>query len=269
MWGIARAIRSTKPDAVILLPNSFRSALAARLSGAPIRIGYNRDGRGWLLTHPVSVEKSEEPTPTLDYYAHLVRASLGASDMDLRMELFITEAEAAAADEILHDVKGPYAIINPGGNKKRKRWPVERYAQIADHVASDHGLIPVLTGAPGEKDILEAVMSRASPQTPLVNLAGRSLDLGNLKAIVQRAALMITNDTGPRHIAAALGTPLITLFGPTDHRWTTINCSKERIILAEPFLPQHKIADQQPKACRIDRISVSDVATCIKDILTP
>jgi len=111
-------------------------------------------------------------------------------------------------------------------------------------------------------------MEQASPQTPLVNLVDRDLNLGNLKAIVQRAALMITNDTGPRHIAAALGTPLITLFGPTDHRWTTINCPYERIILAQPFLPEEQIADQQPAACRIDRISVSDVAARVRDLLT-
>lgn len=272
VWPTAKAIRATKPDAVLLLPNSFRSALAARLSGAPMRIGYNRDGRGWLLTHRINVEKSAEPTPMIDYYAHLVRATLGAEDIDLRMELFVTPAESSAADKILHDVKDPFVLLNPGGNpggnKLFKRWPVERFAQLADHLASNCGMVPVLSGAPGERAILEAVMEQADPQTPLVNLVGRDLNLGNLKAILQRAALMITNDTGPRHIAAALGTPLITLFGPTDHRWTTINCPNERIILAQPFLPEEQIADQQPAACRIDRITVSDVAARVEELLT-
>lgn len=276
VWRTAKAIRSTKPDAVLLLPNSFRSALATRLSGAPMRIGYNRDGRGWLLTHSINVEKSAEPTPTIDYYAHLVRTALGVEDIDLRMELFVTPADSSAADKILHDVKDPFVLLNPGGNtggkpggnKLLKRWPVERFALLADHLASTYGMVTVLSGAPGERDILEAVMEQVSPQTPLVNLVDRDLNLGNLKAIVQRAALMITNDTGPRHIAAALGTPLITLFGPTDHRWTTINYPNERIILAQPFLPEKQIADQHAATCRIDRISVSDVAARVKELLT-
>ena len=268
VWRTTKAIRSTIPDAVLLLPNSFRSALVARLSGARMRIGYNRDSRGWLLTHPITVEKSTEPTPMIGYYAHLVRASLGVDDIDLRMELFVTEAESSDADRILHDVKDPFVLLNPGGNKPSKRWPVERFAQLADYLASTYGMVPVLSGAPGEKDVLEAVMGRASKQTPLVNLVDRGLNLGNLKAIIQRAALMITNDTGPRHIAAALGTPLITLFGPTDHRWTTINCPYERIIVSQPFLPEEQVADQQPAACRINRISVSDVAAHVKELLT-
>ncbi|MCH7572972.1 MAG: glycosyltransferase family 9 protein [Planctomycetes bacterium] len=239
-----------------------------RSTGSPMRIGYNRDGRGWLLTHSINVEKSVEPTPTIDYYAHLVRTALRVEDIDLRMELFVTPADSSAADKILHDVKDPFVLLNPGGNKPLKRWPVERFALLADHLASTYGMVTVLSGAPGERDILEAVMEQVSPQTPLVNLVDRDLNLGNLKAIVQRAALMITNDTGPRHIAAALGTPLITLFGPTDHRWTTINYPNERIILAQPFLPEEQIADQHAATCRIDRISVSDVAARVKELLT-
>ena len=105
VWRAAKVIRSTKPDAVLLLPNSFRSALVARLSGARMRIGYDRDGRGWLLTHPVNVEKSADPTPMIDYYAHLVRASLGVDDIDLRMELFVTEAESSDADTTTHHTR--------------------------------------------------------------------------------------------------------------------------------------------------------------------
>ena len=85
--------------------------------------------------------------------------------------------------------------------------------------------------------------------------------------VIRRAALLITNAPGPRHIAAALGTPVVSLFGPTDHRWTTINCPHERMVLADPFLPEALIADQHPKRCAIDRIAVADVLAAARQLL--
>ena len=91
--------------------------------------------------------------------------------------------------------------------------------------------------------------------------------LSSLKAVIQRAAVLITNDTGPRHIAAALGTPVVTLFGPTDHRWTTLCGVRERILLAEPFLPEELVADRHPKSCAIEKISVQDVVAAVDGLL--
>ncbi|MHC5114978.1 MAG: glycosyltransferase family 9 protein, partial [Planctomycetota bacterium] len=81
------------------------------------------------------------------------------------------------------------------------------------------------------------------------------------------AALLVTNDTGPRHLAAALGTPVVTLFGPTDHRWTTLADIRERRLLAEPFLPAELVADRHPKVCTIDRIEVEDVLAAAAGML--
>ena len=83
--------------------------------------------------------------------------------------------------------------------------------------------------------------------------------LGSLKAILQRTALLITNDTGPRHIAAALDTPTIALFGPTDCRWTPTDYPYEQRIISEPFLTEDRIADDHAMLCAIERISVGDV----------
>ena len=106
--------------------------------------------------------------------------------------------------------------------------------------------------------------------TRVTDLTGRpELDLGVLKAVIAEAALMVTNDTGPRHIAAALGTPAVVLFGPTDHRWTTLPGSRitERLLLAEPFLPEALTADRHGDSCAIDRISAGDVTEAAAQLL--
>ena len=78
---------------------------------------------------------------------------------------------------------------------------------------------------------------------------------------------MVANDTGPRHLAVALGIPTVALFGPTDHRWTTLKGARERILVGEPFLPEERVANQHPETCRVDRISVGDVLHAVKTTL--
>jgi heptosyltransferase-2 len=261
----AAALRAAKADAALLLPNSFRSALTVRLSGTPCRIGYDRDGRGPLLTARVPVARHDAPTPAIDYYLRLAAACLGTDDLERRMELFVTDAEAADADAMLAKVPERFAILNPGGNKEAKRWPAASFAAVADALHEKLGLGVVVSGTPGEADVLAAVVEAA--RAPVVNVAGAGLTLGSLKALVARAAIMVTNDTGPRHIAAALRTPLVTLFGPTDHRWTTLGLDAERLLLAEPFLPDELVADAHADLCRIERIAVGDVVTAAGDLL--
>lgn len=261
----ARRLRGYKTEAALLLPNSFRSALVVRLSGIGIRIGYERDLRGPLLTHGVSVHRNESPTPLIAYYRHLCLSAFGRDEMDCQPELFVTEQQAEKARPLLEDVKGPFVLLNPGGNKPLKRWPAERFAAVADALRESRGLIALVSGSPAERNLLREVVDAA--KGPIIDLAERGVTLGLLKAIVQRAALLITNDTGPRHIAAALGTPVVSLFGPTDHRWTTWPSAGEHILLAEPFLPAPLIADEHPRGCPIERITVSDVLFAAEHLL--
>jgi heptosyltransferase-2 len=252
-----RALRRDRPDAVLLLPNSFRSAVAARLSGAPVRIGYDRDRRGRLLTHRLPVERSAAPTPAVAYYARLGAFACGVDEIDPTVELAVTDDERAAATRLLDGVGERFLLLNPGANKPAKRWPAERFARAADELRETHGLDVVVSGGPGETDLTAAVARAA--RGPVTDLARRGVDLGALKAIIARAALVITNDTGPRHLAAALGTPVVSLFGPTDHRWTTLGHPREHLVLAAPFLPEEQVADRHPRRCAIERITVADV----------
>ena len=92
---------------------------------------------------------------------------------------------------------------------------------------------------------------------------------GSRKEMGRGERRMVTNDTGPRHIAAAVGVPLVTLFGPTDHRWTTIPTlpnAREAILVADPTLPEEMVADEHPERCRVDRISVEQVVGAMADV---
>ena len=266
--GLLRAagtLRDYKAEAALLLPNSFRSALAVRMSGIGVRIGYDRDYRGSLLTHRVSVEPRETPTPLIEYYQRLSLAAFGCEEMDLDPELFVTEEQARHAASLLDDVKGRFVLLNPGGNKPKKRWPAERFAAVADALRNSLGLPALVSGSPGERPLLRQVVAAAA--SPIIDLAERGITLGSLKAVIRRASLLITNDTGPRHIAAALKTPTVSLFGPTDHRWTTWPSAREHVLLSEPFLPEQAMADAHPRACEIERITVSDVLFAARRLL--
>lgn len=262
----ARRLRRERCDAALLLPNSFRSALAVALARVPRRIGYRRDGRSWLLRGGVERIR-ERPFSTIDLYAELVDRGLGVRVPDRAPRLVVTDAERARGRELLGDlVERPFALLIPGGNKEAKRWPAERFAAAADALAERHGLAIAASGSPGERPIIAAI--GAAARTPIVDLVERGVDLPALKAVAAAARVVIGNDTGPRHVALALGTPTVTLFGPTDHRWTIVQGARERLLVAEPFLPEELVADDRPAFCAIGRIAVGDVLAAVESILS-
>jgi heptosyltransferase-2 len=262
----ASIIRRQRCDVALLLPNSLRAALTLRLAGVPRRIGHRRDWRGPLLTHRLAPPR-DRPIAAVEYYARLAEWALGVERIERRPELVVTEGETRAANDLLHGIKRPLLVLNPGANRPDKRWPARCFAQAAAAIRARHDLDVAVTGAATEAEVLEAVIEAAPPECPIVNLAERGIGLGSLKAVLGRAALIITNDTGPRHIAAALGTPVVSLFGPTDHRWTTLAHARERVLLAEPFLPAELLADDHRKACAIERIPVADVVAAAESLL--
>ncbi len=302
---VAGRLRLMRIDACCLLPNSFSSAMTVRLAGIEVRVGYDRDGRGVLLTHKLQPARRLHgsragewaPVSAVDYYlgaAHELARALaemtdgahGRSpepDPPVRLRLATTRADEHLADDLL--AKGgvradePFALLNPGGNNPAKRWPVERFAALAHHLISTRRMKVALNGSPGEAplvDLIEQAVGLNHPEdasmvVPLPRLGGT---IGSLKALTRRATVMVTNDTGPRHIAAAFGTPCVTLFGPTDPRWTTLPTDKlasgrprERVLVADPTLPAEEVADDHPERCRIDRIAVGEVIEAVEDVL--
>lgn len=288
---IAGRLKSMKFDAVLLLPNSFSSAATARLAGIPIRCGYDRDGRGLLLTHKLDPPRRHHPhkgwavVPAVDYYLRITRHLLAAigvepASVPPRLELAVTDEQEAKAIEVLTSGRiapdEPFALLNPGGNNPLKRWPVERFAAVAHHLIVRHRLKVAINGSPAEADVVELIRHAIELNHPedadsIAALPALGGTIGSLKAIVRRARLMITNDTGPRHLAAAFGTRCITLFGPTDPRWTSLpepSPGRETIFVADPSLPPDEIADDHPQRCRIEKIRAAEVIAAVDALLT-
>ena len=234
--GTARSLRRQRPDLAILLPNSFRSALLASLGGCRRIVGYRRDGRGPLLSVAVEPPRDQMgyiPTPAIDYYNKLVQA-VGAAATSRRMELPLTASDELAAEALLRqhnfDPARPLVTLNPGAAFGRsKLWHYTRYGQLADELVRRRGAQIVIHAAPSEKPIAEQV-GLAMRETPLINFARRDSTLGLLKALLRRSRLLVTNDTGARHIGAAVGIGVVTVFGSTDPDWTTIYYDRERIV---------------------------------------
>ena len=252
-WRAGRAIAARMPEAVLVLPGSWRSALTARLSGAARRVGFARDGRGWMLSDAIKSPDRSRPVSTVDWYAELVDAEAAPG----LPELTVTESDRVDATEVVPPHFTHYAVLVPGANREDKRWPAERFAAIANHLYASRGWSVVIAGSPGEHALCASVASACDG--PVIDLAAAGSSLGALKAIVGGSDLVISNDTGPRHIAIGLGVPVVSLFGPTDHRWTLMSDANECRLLAEPFLPESLMADRCGGACGIGRISVNDV----------
>jgi len=261
---LAMARRLRGVDAALLLPNTVRAALLARLARIPVRVGYRRYGRGPLLSHALG-PPDERPIAAVDYYARLAASALGLSEIDTRLELGLTDTQRQEARRLLEGVPRPFAMLCPGANRIDKRWPAERFGAVADALAERRGLASVVTGGPGETGVAAAVAAAA--RQSVVDLTARNVTLGGLKAVAAEAAVAITNDTGPRHLAAAMGTPVVCLYGPTDRRWTTLHGSVEHPLVAEPFLPGDLVADDHRAACAITRIAVGDVIAATEALL--
>ena len=238
--GVLRAawtLREQQFDLAVLLSNAFRVALECRLGKVPRRIGYDRDGRGWLLTHRLSTPRRADgtflPTPAIRYYLALTeRLGCDPSDRTMRLTVedrFARQAEAVF-DEVRIDSKRPVVLINPGASfGSSKLWAPQRYAAVADELGDRCGAQIVINAGPKEQQIASAVAG-AMRRRPALNFADRPNTLGLLKAVTARSTLMITGDTGPRHMAAVLAGGVVTLFGSTDPNWTTIDCDRERIV---------------------------------------
>ena len=241
-------LRGRKLDMALLLPNSFRTAALARLAGITRIAGYDRDGRGWMLTDKCTPERNEKggfvPVPTIDYYIRLAE-TIGVTVNSRQMELPVEADEERAAEQMLAeagmDRRRPVVMLNPGASfGPSKLWPAERYAVLADTLAQRDRAQIIINAAPSEKPIA-AEVQRHMREKPLVSFAERDNRLGLLKSLLRRCDVLVTNDTGARHIACAMGIGVVTLFGSTDPVWAQIDYPRERIVRADvPCSPCQK-----------------------------
>ena len=267
----AGQLRTLKFETAILFKNSISCALTVFLAGVPRRVGYYRDGRRIFLTHGIKPPRHAgkyTPAPMMDYYVNLLEF-LNIRSPERRLILktdAACEASLAVKMPQLADGK-PLIILVPGGAfGPSKCWPVEHYALAADNLIEKYNARVVVSVAPKERPISDAICGLA--KNKLINLADSPVSLGELKALIARASLVITNDTGPRHIAIALNRPVITMFGPNDPEWTNSRHPLEKqLVTDEPCAPCQKPVCPNGDAKCMRNIKVESVCAAAESLL--
>ena len=224
LWAAAARLRSARTDTALLFPNSFRTAVLARLGGCRTVAGFARYGRDFLLSHRVypARDRHGRPAvaPAVDDY-NRVAMRLGVPDPGHRLELHTTPADEAAADAVwsrlgLRRYRTVVGLNGGGAFGAAKHWP--HFADLARRLAVRGTGVLVLNG-PAEREAAAGVVRDA--RSPAVHgLGDTPLSLGLTKASVRRLGLLVTTDSGPRHFAAGFGVPVVGLFGPTHVGWT-------------------------------------------------
>ncbi|MFA5864979.1 MAG: lipopolysaccharide heptosyltransferase II [Phycisphaerae bacterium] len=235
---LLRQLRTENFDLAVLLANSFRSALTCSLGKIPRRVGYDRDGRGVMLTDKLLPDRYNGrflPISALKYYLS-VADYLGCPTDNYHLELFTKPECESEVDGLLlrHGLKtqSDYALINPGASYgPAKCWPAEYFARVGDHLAERYKLQVLVVCGPREVQIAKSVVEKMSGRG--IALIDPVAKLGTLKALIRRSKILVTNDTGPRHFAAAFNIPVVTIFGPTDPRWSETLYVRERQVRNE------------------------------------
>lgn len=266
--GQARVLKGKQFDAAILFPNSFASALTVRFAGIPKRFGYSKDARRFFLSEPVAVPKWKNTRHEVYYYLNLVseveRNMLGTDTVSKRepqMALNVSERRRSRAREILAEngvdlSKRTVALGVGSANSRAKRWEAESYARLNDMLQRDLEANVILIGSKDELDVSYDVF-KMSDTKPIVLTGMTNLD--EATAILSEIDLLISNDMGPAHIAPAVGTDTIVIFGPTNPATTRPFSDKAEIIRKEVECSPCMLRD-----CPIDhrcmtRISVEEV----------
>ncbi|QDV22104.1 glycosyltransferase family 9 protein [Aureliella helgolandensis] len=237
-WGLVPLVRQARLDTFVLLTNSFWSAMLAKLSGARRTVGYARDGRGWLLSEPVPAARDTHGyvrSSPVDCYLELVQR-LGCEGSDRQMRLGISPADERSADSLWHlldfDIGHPTLVINSNAATDDGRvWPASRVLELSQTVAEQLGWQVLLHCGRGERQVANDIAMRANH--PRIGSMGAvdDLPLGLTKAVMRRAHMVVTTDSGPRHIATAMGRTVLTLYGTTTPDWTrTYNVPEIEIV---------------------------------------
>jgi heptosyltransferase II len=233
---IASELRARRFDCAILFQNAFEAAAIVRLAGIPARIGYSRDARGWLLTHPIPVPASGEiPAHQRFYYLELLKRArvIDGFSLDAPIRLYGAPQAAARGLKRLRDASmhGPVIGVSPGAAYGgAKRWLPNRFADAAVRVARELDASVAVFGSEAEIGICSLVQREVKAAgVDCVDFSGRT-DLTTFIELAAACHIYLTNDSGPMHIASALGVPTVAVFGATDHIATGPTGEHSRVV---------------------------------------
>lgn len=266
LWRLAGELRQQRFDCAILLQNAFKAALLAWLARIPIRAGYRRDGRSLLLRPGITIRPEVRHLHQVHYYQYLLQ------DLGLRCgsdQLFLAHdpADARWARDFKEQAGGRALVgINPGAAfGPAKCWPAERYGQLCALLYKEMGVHAVVFGTKADEATIETIV-RHGPAF-ISGLAGKT-SLGQAMALIAQCDGFVTNDSGLMHVGAAVGTPLVAIFGSTDHiatgPWSSRAVVVKKELACQPCLKRECGTDFR---C-MTSIGVEEVAAPLRQMLT-
>jgi lipopolysaccharide heptosyltransferase II len=266
LLGAAWRWRRARYDLAINFEGDIRSNALMALSGAPVRVGFSMAGGGPLLTDIVA----HDPTQHTDENTRrLARSAARRFDVGAREvppswpRLAVPQRARLAADRLLEDPAGrsdrPLIGVHASGGRAIKQWHPDRFGQAVGRLATELGARVVLTGSPEDRSLVDAVRDALPRQVDTVDLTGR-VDLLELAAVLSRLALYVSGDTGPMHLAAAMGTPLVAVFGLSDPaRYAPLAPHRRIVRIDLPCSPCNRVR-KPPARC------VGHVPDCLEGI---
>lgn len=271
---VLRHLRRLKPDAVVCTFPEDRFAEWAFASGAKIRIGQHSQPLVRLLTHTPDIEKKR--IGVLRYYCKLVEA-MGVKVRTFHTEYHVSAESSQWGTQALARLgidDRPFVALHPGASGEYKIWPPDRFAELLRRLSRELHVEPMLVYGASDRPIVTAVLEHLQDE---VKMLETGVDIGRLAAILERASLCISNDSGPRHLAVAVGTPTLTLFRRHhDREWGVYDAGDRCVIVKGedvcPVCPPEACHDLRPPGetfgsyC-LRMISVDDVVRRTADIL--
>ncbi|HEX5645678.1 MAG TPA: lipopolysaccharide heptosyltransferase II [Nitrospira sp.] len=264
------ALRAERFDVTVDLQGLFRSGAVAWLSGVPLRIGFanGREGSPWFYTTRVPVPTAE--MHAVDRYL-LVAEAMGVRVLGAPQFRFnVRDEDRAIVRNILSEkgisVDQPWVAMNVSARWITKRWPLSSFAGVIDRLHEEGRGPVVVIGSAEDRCDVDAL--RAVTTTPFIDLAG-AVPLGCLPALLSKAGAMITNDSGPMHIAAAVGVPVVALFGPTSEVRTGPYGTGHRVLTGSvPCRPCFsRVCRHVPELECLRALTPDDVAEAVRDLL--
>ncbi len=272
LGGVLRQLRAEKFDAVFDLHGLLKSGLLARASGAPIRFGFPRDlgreGSHRFTTHQLNVPP--EVKNRVDRLFHMLTVAGIEPRPEAGTGIFPSDQALAVVDrylgEIVPDDSRGVAVFAVGSSNQQswKRWPVDRFARVATELTSRLPLEALLVWGPGEEEMARAVLEAAG-SAPHIHLAP-PLQLMELAALLQRSRLFVGGDSGPMHLAAAMGAPVVGIFGPTDPELNR-PLAPGGFRAVQPLVVDGQLSKQERRrTVRMDEVSADQVLEAAEEL---
>jgi heptosyltransferase II len=263
----SQKLRSKKFDAVVHAHGTNRMHLAAWLAGIPIRVGYERRAP-WALSHGHPYNKKEGKKQEAEYLFELLEGFGVLPPQEIETFFPVTDRSVRSLENLRLFHKIPcdlsWIVLNPSASDVTKMWPAERFAELVTRIQKDRPSIFIAIGTSRDRSTIEKLIKNTS--VTVFDLSGR-LSLGMLGALLKRSSLLVSNDSGPVHIATAVGTPVVSIFGRYEaglgpERWKPLG-RHSRVVAKDVS----DIPEAQRKFTYIDEIAVEDVYRAVAELM--